>query len=237
MLEDLLKQGFDLLDIQPEAKLLERFRGYYELLEEKNKVMNLTAISGEDDVAKLHFLDSLSLLSLSDFNGKSCIDIGSGAGFPGFPIKFVCEDMKLTVIDALAKRIGFLNEVAEKTGISAECIHCRAEELAKKTECRESYDIAVSRAVARLNVLCELCLPFVKPGGIFYAMKSVDTEEELEEAKAAIKLLGGKTEKVWDYYIPCTDIPHRVIAIRKTGETPKAYPRRFAKIQKEPLGK
>ena len=211
------------------------FCRYFELLEEKNKVMNLTAISGEDSVLRLHFLDSLALLGMLDFKNARVIDVGTGAGFPGLPIKLGEPTAKVTLLDALRKRIDFLSEVCAATGADAECIHARAEEAAAEPDRREKYDYAVSRAVASMNVLCELCLPFVKVGGAFAAMKSVGSDEELSQAASAIKLLGGKVEAVRDYTVPGTDVTHRVIIVRKTAPTPKGYPRRFAKIQKAPL--
>ncbi len=235
MLENILIKGADELGVSLPAGALGAFKTYYEFLEEKNRVMNLTAISGEEDTAKLHFLDCLSLLKMADFSGKSVIDIGSGAGFPGLPLKIAEESISLTALDALQKRIGFLNELCEKMGIESNCVHARAEEAALKPEMRESFDFAVSRAVSRLNILSELCLPFVKTGGMLVAMKSVGSEEEINEAKSALKILGAQIEKVVDYQIPDTDIMHRAVLIRKTGTTPKGYPRRFAKIQKNPL--
>lgn len=232
---DILKSGLDELKIAYNDDILEKYRIYYEYLSEKNKVMNLTAISGWEDTVRLHFLDSLALLGYADFSGKKVIDIGSGAGFPGLPLKIACESMELTMLDALQKRVTFLGETIEKCGLTgAEAIHARAEEAAAKAM-RDSFDYAVSRAVARLSVLTELCLPFVKPGGKFIAMKSTDTEEEINEAKNAVKTLGGKIEKVVDYTVPGTDVVHRAVIIAKVSPTPKGYPRRFAKISKEPL--
>lgn len=216
---------------------LDRYKAYFELLVEKNKVMNLTAITEENEVATLHFLDSLALLGLiKDTCGKTIIDIGSGAGFPGLPLKIYDDTIRLTMLDALAKRVSFLSDVCNALKLEeVRCIHARAEEAALKPDMRAGFDYAVSRAVARLNLLTELCLPFVKEGGAFIAMKSTDTEEEITEAKSAIKTLGGKIETVYDYQIPATDVVHRAVVIRKIAPTPKGYPRRFAKIQKSPL--
>ena len=212
------------------------FRCYYEFLEEKNKVMNLTAISGEKEVYTLHFLDCLGLLKYFDFENKSVIDIGSGAGFPGLPVKIAKPTVKLTLLDAQQKRINFLTELCENMGVNdVACIHARAEEAAFEKSMRGSFDFAVSRAVARLNVLCELCMPFVKTGGYFLAMKSVESDEEIEEAAKAIKVLGGKLEEKIDYTVPGTDVVHRIAVIKKTADTPSGYPRRFAKISKAPL--
>ncbi|NLA88172.1 MAG: 16S rRNA (guanine(527)-N(7))-methyltransferase RsmG, partial [Clostridiales bacterium] len=172
---------------------------YYDFLEEKNKVMNLTAISGEKDVAELHFLDSLSLLTLGSFEGKSVIDIGSGAGFPGIPMKLAVPTLSLIMLDAQLKRIGFLKELCDTLRLTdVSPIRARAEEAAH-TDLRESFDFAVSRAVARLNVLAELCLPFVKEGGAFIAMKGTESDEEIIEAGTAIKTLGAEVDKINDY--------------------------------------
>lgn len=236
ILEELVAKGAEDLGIMLPEDAASRFRGYYEYITEKNAVMNLTAISGEEDTARLHFLDCIALLGLDIPQGASVIDIGSGAGFPGVPMTIARPDIKLTLLDAQQKRVGFLAELTAKIGLdSVRCMHARAEEAALQPDMRDSFDLAVSRAVARLPMLCELCMPFVHQGGVFIAMKSVDIGEELDEAKNAISKLGGKVEKVWDYTIPGTDVMHRAVVIRKTAATPKGYPRRFAKIQKQPL--
>ena len=207
---------------------------YGELLVEKNKVMNLTAITEPHDVATLHFLDSVAMLTLADLKGKKMADIGTGAGFPGMPLRIVEPSLRLTLLDSLNKRIDFLKEVCADLGLNdVECIHGRAEEFAANH--REDYDIVTSRAVANLQMLSELCLPLVKVGGYFLSMKAVDSEEEVNAAKNAIKTLGGQIEKVVDYAIPGTDVQHRLIFIKKIKETPKKYPRAFAKIKKNPL--
>lgn len=233
MLENILSSGFAQMGLTPHEKSIERFRSYYEMLSERNKVMNLTAISGEADSARLHFLDSAAALLYADFSGRSVIDVGTGAGFPGLPLKIMESSIRLTLLDSLDKRVKFLADVCAKTGLEdVQCIHARAEEPG---ELRETYDIAVSRAVARLNVLCELCMPYVKPGGLFLAMKGPAVSEELEEAKKAISLLGGKLESVQEYALPGIDARHNIVIIRKVSPTPKKYPRRFALIKKSPL--
>lgn len=215
---------------QSQAALLDHYR---QLLVEKNKVMNLTAITEKTEVEQLHFLDSLALLTLVDFKNSSVADVGTGAGFPGLPMKIAEPTISLTLLDAQRKRIDFLTETVENLKLdNITCLHRRAEECG---DMRESFDFAVSRAVAKLNVLCELCVPLVKVGGCFISMKSVDSDEEISNASSAIKQLGCRLEKKADYLIPGTEIVHRGVIIRKIESTPKKYPRRFAKIQSEPL--
>lgn len=234
MLEALLQSGFAALSLRPDSQALSRYRVYYEYLEEMNRVMNLTAISGEEDVARLHFLDCAALLPLAEFGGKRVIDVGTGAGFPGLAMKIACPAMELTLLDSLDKRIGFLKNTCEKLGFDdVACIHARAEEI--PAGFRQGFDFALSRAVARLNLLCELCLPYVKKGGAFIAMKGSDLEEELAEARHCIHVLGGQVEKKIDYTIPGTDVTHCALIIRKVADTPAKYPRRWAQIKKNPL--
>ena len=202
---------------------------------DQNQVMNLTAITEPQQVAKLHLLDSLTVLSALDLRGKSLIDVGCGAGFPGVPLAIASPQTQVTLLDSLGKRIDFLQETVDAMGLQrVRCVHARAEEFARQH--REQFDIAASRAVAQLNVLCELALPLVKVGGQFLAMKSVDTDDEIQRARSAIAQLGGKIGKIWDYTIPGTDVRHRVVIIRKERPTPAAYPRPFARIKKAPLG-
>lgn len=207
---------------------------FVDMLLERNQVMNLTAITEPDQVASLHLLDSLSLLPVEAFAGKAVIDVGTGAGFPGIPLAIVQQDADFTLLDSLGKRIRFLDEVREALGLgNVTCVHGRAEEFAQAH--REQFDLAVSRAVANLAVLSELCLPLVKVGGAFLAMKSTGCEAETEGAQTAIRRLGGTLERVVDYTIPTTDVTHRVLVIRKTAPTAKKYPRPFAQIKKQPL--
>ena len=219
------------ISLPPETR--ERFDLYYDFLREKNEVMDLTAVLGEEETAKRHFLDSLSLMTLASFEGARVLDVGSGAGFPGLPLKLARPSLRLTLLDAQAKRVDFLRELTEKLDVEAECLHARAEEQALLPGYREGYDFVLSRAVAKLNVLSELCLPFVKPGGAFLAMKSRDSDQELREAEKAISRLGGKLEEVRELTV--AGVLRRVAVIRKVRPTPRGYPRRFAKIKKEPL--
>ena len=233
-LEALLREGFAELGLPLDETALRRYRVYADTLAEKNAVMNLTAIEGEEDVARLHFLDCAALLTGFDLAGKSLIDVGSGAGFPGLALKIACPSIELTLLDSLEKRVRFLRECSEKLGLEdVRCVHGRAEEA--PADFRAAFDVASSRAVARLNVLSELCLPLVKKGGLFLAMKGPEVEEELAEAENAIRLLGGEPEQVFRYQIPGTEIRHTVAAIRKTGDTPAKYPRPWAQNTKKPL--
>ena len=211
------------------------FELYHDILAQQGEHVNLTAISGVEDVARLHFLDSISLIKITQLKGTKIIDIGAGAGFPGIPLKIAEPSIELTLLDATYKRVVFLSGLCASLGVEVECIHGRAEELAHDTKMREQFDICVSRAVARLNTLCELCLPFVRVGGTFLAMKGLESEEEITESQSAIKALGSELQEVYDYPIPGTDIRHRAVIIRKSYQTKPNYPRRFAKMQKRPL--
>ena len=210
---------------------IETLCAFAEALIEKNKVMNLTAITEKEAVADLHFVDCISLLQVEHFAGKRVIDVGCGAGFPGVPLKIAEPDMELTLLDSLGKRMTWLAEVLPELGVQAQVVTGRAEEYVQG--CREQFDIATSRAVARLNILAELCLPYVKVGGAFLAMKGALTEEEVSEAKHGIAVLGGKVERIFEY--PVADAVHKAVVIRKERPTPKQYPRAFAKIKKQPL--
>ena len=234
-LTDKLKEtGFELS--QPE-QLAERFDRYAEMLVDWNEKINLTAITAPDEIVIKHFVDSLLLLKAYDVpKGTSMIDVGTGAGFPSVPVVMVRDDIRLTLMDSLNKRINFLKELSEALGVNAECVHARAEEFGNKPEYREQYDVACARAVAHLRELSEYCLPFVKVGGAFVALKSIGLEQELEEAKAAIDILGGKVEEIARFTLP--DGAARVIAVtRKIRPTPKKFPCPYGKIKKNPLNK
>jgi 16S rRNA (guanine527-N7)-methyltransferase len=229
MLEDILRESLSL-----DERALWRFRRYYELLTEWNKVMNLTAISGEEDTARLHFLDCAALAGLTELKGRRVIDVGTGAGFPGLVLKILCPETELVLLDSLEKRVRFLKTVCAELGFDdVLCLHARAEEA--PPQLRESFDLACSRAVARLNLLAELCLPFVKRGGLFAAMKGPDAAEELREAEKGLRLLGGEIERVAEYPVPGTELRHNAVLIRKGSETPKKYPRKWAQMKKNPL--
>ena len=197
----------------------------------QNEVMNLTAITEPVQVAKLHLLDSLTVLTSGDFAGKKLIDVGCGAGFPGVPLAIGCPELDVTLLDSLGKRVHWLEEILPQLGVKATCITARAEEAV--ADRRESYDIATSRAVARLNILLELTVPYVKVGGRVIAMKGMAAREELEECSNAIKKLGLKLEDVREFPVDGTN--HALIVLRKVAHTPTAYPRRYAKIKQTPL--
>lgn len=233
MVTELLRQGLKALELSPEpAEQLER---YGALLVEKNQVMNLTAITDPVEVAQKHMLDCAALLGAAEFAGKKVIDVGTGAGFPGLVLKLCQREIDLTLLDSLRKRVDWLAEVSAQLGVQVTAIHGRAEELGKTPELRETFDIATARAVADLRMLCELCLPFVKVGGVFLAMKAEDCRDEVDASGRCISLLGGRLQSAYTYQVPGTDLVRRVIRVEKIAPTPEKYPRRFAKIQKAPL--
>ena len=231
----IVARGAEMLGLRLPPEAYAAFDTYYDFLESCNRNVNLTAISGTEDVARLHFLDSITLLNAVQFKNKRVIDIGSGAGFPGIPLKIAEPTIDLALLDATSKRVAFLSDLCHELRINAAFHHARAEEAAHIPTLRERFDIAVSRAVANLNTLCELCLPFICVGGTFLAMKALESDEEIASSRNAICVLGAELESIYDYKIPDTDIIHRVVMIRKTSPTPDAYPRRFAKIQQKPL--
>ena len=227
-----LEQGLPELGMG--SGLIPRLAGFAELVLERNQVMNLTAITEPRDVAALHLLDSLELAALAGLEAGRLVDVGCGAGFPGVPTAIARPGLQVTLLDSLGKRVDFLREACGKLGLeNVECIHQRAEEFAGAR--REAFDFAVSRAVAALPVLCELCLPLVKVGGKMLAMKSANSDEEIQGAGHAAEVLGGRVEWVKDYTIPTTDVVHRVVCVEKVKATPGKYPRRFALIKKQPL--
>ena len=230
-MKETLAKGLPALGLSLSQQTQDTLCAFGEAVIEQNKVMNLTAITEPTQVAKLHLLDSLSLLSLEDLKGKTAIDVGCGAGFPGVPVKIACPELKLTLLDSLGKRMQWLETVLPTLGVDAECVTARAEEAI--TTRRESYDYATSRAVARLNILLELTAPYVKVGGKVLAMKGTAAQEELDEAKNAITRLGLKVEKVAEF--PMDGTAHTVIVLKKVKTTPPQYPRRYAKIKQMPL--
>ena len=214
-----------------------QYNRYFELLIEWNEKINLTAITAPKDVAIKHIIDSITAYDAALFQaGTTVIDVGTGAGFPGLPLKIFCPEIKLTLMDSLNKRIKFLQTVVEELGLKdVECVHARAEEGARNKKYRESFDIAVSRAVARLPVLCEYCLPFVKKGGHFIALKGMQYNDEAEEAVKAIKVMGGSRTEIRPVKLPEIDDKRAVIIINKTMPTPKTYPRKAGTPTKNPI--
>ena len=238
MLDDFSSLGIELSD-----KQLEQFDTYYKLLIKWNEVMNLTAITEFDDVCKLHFVDSISSYKFFDFSAAdySLIDIGTGAGFPGIPLKIVFPNLKITLLDSLNKRLNFLNEVIDSLGLNEEgsivTLHGRAEDHCKSSgdSLRESFDIAVSRAVANMSTLSEYCLPYVKVGGKFIAYKSEKAQDELKSAKGALHLLGGSLLSAEEFLLPDSDVSRTICIVDKKEKTSKKYPRKAGVPSKQPL--
>ena len=233
--KDLLKQNFDAFGWEYSDEIGNRLDSYAEMLVEWNKRINLTAITEPDDIVIKHFLDSILLLKAAELpKDATLIDVGTGAGFPSLPVCVVRNDLHPTLLDSLNKRLIFLEEVCKNIKVNAKFVHARAEEAGQKREYREQYDIATARAVAHLRELSEYCLPFVKEGGIFVALKGYEIEDELEEAKYAISQMGGKVETIQKYELP-RDNKRSIVVVRKFRQTPAKYPRRSAKIKKSPL--
>ena len=232
-----LRKKAEMLNIKLTGQQLDQFQLYYEMLIEKNKVMNLTAITGYDEVIDKHFLDSILLGKVMDLQKSiSVIDVGTGAGFPGIPLKLVYPELKVTLLDSLNKRVGFLREVISALnlkGITA--IHGRAEDIGRRPEYREQYTLCVSRAVANLSILSEYCLPFVKVSGCFVAYKSMQAKDETMEAQRAIELLGGSLKDIASVTIPESEINRQLVLIEKKDPTPERYPRRAGAAAKAPL--
>lgn len=232
-----LEQGCESLGIHLDEKQKHQFVQFYEYLVEKNKVMNLTGITDFEEVLTKHFLDSLACAKVLDMEKiHRAIDIGTGAGFPGIPLKIVYPHIEFCLLDSLQKRVKFLQETFELLGLeNITALHGRAEEYAKKPPHREAYDLCVSRAVSNLATLSEYCLPYVKTGGCFVSYKSGKVQEEADQAKKAIKLLGGTLKEIAYFTLPTTDIDRSLVVINKTSSTPKRYPRKAGTPQKEPL--
>ena len=231
--EKLKETSIELTEIQ-----MKQFLTYYEMLVEKNKVMNLTAITEFEEVVEKHFIDSLMLVKAVDLKKENykLLDLGTGAGFPGIPLKIAYPNLEIVLVDSLNKRVKFLAEVIEALQLkNITAVHGRAEDLAKKKEYREQFDYCVSRAVANLSTLSEYCVPFVKIGGNFISYKAGNLEEELENAKNPIKILGGKVENVIEFSLPGTEVSRSFVVVGKKKETAKKYPRNAGKPNKEPL--
>lgn len=235
--EELLRNSAASIGVELNDTQIAQFIKYYEILVEWNSFMNLTGITEYEEVVQKHFVDSLVLSKAIDVNQlESLIDVGTGAGFPGIPLKIAYPHLQVTLLDSLQKRIKFLDEVVNQLGLeNVETIHGRAEDFAKPSMKRESYDVCVSRAVANLSSLSEYCLPYVKLGGCFIPYKSGKVDEELAEAKKAVFLLGGKIEEEVKFDLPDSDISRSLIKIRKVSATPKKYPRKSGMATKEPI--
>lgn len=233
-----LKRKSEQLNIALTEQQLEQFQTYYEMLIEKNKVMNLTGITEKGEVIDKHFIDSILLNKAVDTTKPlKILDLGTGAGFPGIPLKIAYPNLNITLLDSLNKRIKFLEEVIEELGLQEiVAIHGRAEDYAKQKEHREQYDLCVSRAVANLATLSEYCLPYVKEGGYFISYKSGAVEEELNQSKKAIQEFGGRVKEVIPFTLPETDIERTFVVIEKEKKTPKKYPRKAGLPAKEPIG-
>lgn len=231
------KNGLQQLHIALSEKQMEQFLQYYELLVEKNKVMNLTAITEFDEVVEKHFLDSVSLTKQMDLHQPlKVLDLGTGAGFPGIPLKIVFPELEITLMDSLNKRVLFLQDVISSLQLeNIEAVHGRAEEAARNKKYRESFDLCVSRAVANISTLSEYCLPFVKIDGSFISYKSSTIEDELEDGKKGIAILGGKVKDVYKFTLPDSELQRSFVIIEKEKKTPKAYPRKAGTPSKEPL--
>lgn len=236
-MECMLKDRLEALDIVLDQEQIDQFDEYYEILVEWNKVMNLTGITEYQEVVEKHFLDSLSIVKVMDMDqAERVIDIGTGAGFPGIPLKIAFPKLDIVLLDSLNKRIRFLDHVIEELGLEGiRTIHGRAEDFARDGKYRERFDLCVSRAVANLSSLSEYCLPYVKVGGRFVSYKSGDIEEEVNDASKAIALLGGKKERIEKFQLPDTDIQRSFVVIGKTKNTQKRYPRKVGMPTKEPL--
>ena len=236
-MSEMLKNRMDRLQIETNENMLEQFDLFYHLLVEWNKVMNLTGITEYEEVVEKHFADSLSLARFLDLNKiHTVIDVGTGAGFPGIPLKIAFPHLKVVLLDSLNKRINFLNEVIAKLDLKEiHTIHGRADEYARKPEYREQFDLCVSRAVANLSVLSEYCIPYIRVGGIFVPYKSGEIDEEVAASRKAVDILGGQIDHVEKFQLPDTDIHRSFVFINKIKNTQKKYPRKAGTPAKEPL--
>ncbi|SCN26555.1 Ribosomal RNA small subunit methyltransferase G [Clostridium sp. N3C] len=234
---DIMEKAFANHNLSLSHEAYEQFMTYMALIQEWNQKINLTAITEDEDIIKKHFIDSIQCYKFKEFhNFNTIIDIGTGAGFPGIPIKIADRNKKITLLDSLNKRIIFLNEVIAKLGLEdITAVHSRAEDLARKNEHREKYDCVVSRAVANMAVLSEYCLPYAKVGGYFMALKGPAIEEEILNSKKAISTLGGEIEEILPVPIVDTDLKHNIVIVRKVKNTPKEYPRKAGAITKKPI--
>lgn len=228
-------EELEMLGVSVSDRQFGRFDKYAEMLVSYNEKVNLTALTAPEDIAEKHFIDSiLPFLHFSLKKNASVIDVGTGAGFPSCPLKIVKEDIALTLVDSLNKRVNFLKMLSDELSLDAKCIHARAEELGKDPDYREKFDIATARAVANLPMLCEYCLPFVKVGGYFAALKGSRGADEAKEAYTAVKTLGGKLQEVYEYSLPSGD-SRTLIVIKKISQTPSKYPRNKGVMTKKPL--
>ncbi len=232
-MRELLDQGFAALGLTPSPTAVDQLLLYADRLLTQNQVMNLTAITQPEQVAELHFLDSAALLTYWSAKGRSLIDVGTGGGFPGLVLKILEPTLQLTLLDSLGKRVDWLASLCRELGFTdVVCLHARAEELAHDPTYRDGFDAATSRAVASLPLLCELCLPYVKPGGVLLAMKSEKAREEVSQAARAISVLQGGAPSLQDYALPLSGAVRCLVTIPKAHPTPKGYPRRWSKMQK-----
>ena len=236
-IKELIINGCREYGIELDDKQIDSFIRYKDLLKEWNQKINLTAITDDEEIVKKHFLDSVSILQSGVIKeGMTLIDVGTGAGFPGIPLKIVMPSLKIVLLDSLNKRVNYLNDIINKLELKdIETVHARAEELSRKKEHRERYDFAVARAVANLNMLSEYCMPYVKPGGYFISMKGPSVVDEIEKARNAIGTLGGKIEKIIDINIPTDNMEHKLVIVKKEKPTGEKYPRKYSQIEKKPI--
>lgn len=234
---DMLNEACQSMVLSFDEEKYNKFIKYKDLIKEWNQKINLTAITDDEEIIKKHFIDSIKVFNCDYVkNAKSIIDIGTGGGFPGIPMKIVKEDSKMVLLDSLNKRINFLNEVIDDLSLpNIKTIHGRAEDFAQTAEYRQKFDLAVSRAVANLTVLLEFCLPYVKVGGHFVALKGPAIEEEIKAAEGALKALGGKIEKIIEVDIEGSDLKHNLLVVKKIKDTPKKYPRKAGMVTKNPI--